>query len=134
MNIKSVVESFVRRFGEVGCRQRLQEAGETGGGRNSQQQSCPHTSVPQISRISRGSPCGEHSIKELPREPIQTRDAAKTVGTGAMSPNTSLHQACYRVRVWPCVPAACDSRTRGSNRRACGPPLSGGLRSHETNS
>jgi hypothetical protein len=33
-----------------------------------------------------------------------------------------------RVRVWPRVPAACGSRTRGSNRRASGPPLSRGLR------
>ena len=33
-----------------------------------------------------------------------------------------------RVRVWPRVPAACGSRTRGSNRRASGPPLSRRLR------
>jgi hypothetical protein len=32
---KSVVESFVRRYGEAVRRQRLQDAGETGGGRNS---------------------------------------------------------------------------------------------------
>ena len=32
-----------------------------------------------------------------------------------------------RVRVWPCVPAACDSRTCGSTRRVTGPPLNRGL-------